>query len=357
MDDFEMLREAEESLKPRKEDPEDFHNALQEVIGAVMTCVSRNMPLRAKKVDVEPGGRFGKLVSRLVLGLSSTHNVLCKTKTMKEEVLPLPLDTPFKLAEVLSSSEPVQFILLGLICGLNSLYGHGLRCEGPLSPCQVMIVKFLLKEATSFEALDIEIEKGDWKAFFNVRSVDYKGEEVRLAQHTSWKNIAPALPREIGNVALTDVCERGCLDYVCRFDEYLLPQDMQKLTKPPKVMVEDAAWPELCRGLIESGVCELIGKSQVFHIEGCPVLNGMFGVLKEEVVEGIEVHRLIMNLIPVNELCRPLEGDTSTLPAWPSMSPLQLQPSEQLLVSSEDVRCFFLYFPDTPSVEKLHGFQ
>ena len=56
---------------------------------------------------------------------------------------------------------------------------------------------------------------------------------------------------------------------------------------------------------------------------------------------GVGVFRLIMNLIPLNNICQPLAGDVATLPSWSSMSPFFLQPTESLLVSSEDVRCFF----------------
>jgi hypothetical protein len=48
-----------------------------------------------------------------------------------------------------------------------------------------------------------------------------------------------------------------------------------------------------------------------------------------------------MNLIPLNHLAHPLRGDVETLPAWSLMNPFFLQPSENLLISSEDVRCFF----------------
>ena len=56
------------------------------------------------------------------------------------------------------------------------------------------------------------------------------------------------------------------------------------------------------------------------------------------------IYRLIMNLIPLNKLRRPITGDVSTLPSWPSMNAFQIQPEETLLVSSEDARCFFYLF-------------
>ena len=77
-------------------------------------------------------------------------------------------------------------------------------------------------------------------------------------------------------------------------------------------------------------------------VENKPLLNGLFGVSKNETSpEGHEIFRLIMNLIPLNNLCRPFSGDVDTLPSWGSMSPYFLQPGEHLLVSSEDVKCFF----------------
>ena len=51
-----------------------------------------------------------------------------------------------------------------------------------------------------------------------------------------------------------------------------------------------------------------------------------------------------MNLIPLNGVVRGFDGDISTLPSWAGMAPLHLQPHEDLLVSSEDVRAFFYIF-------------
>lgn len=56
---------------------------------------------------------------------------------------------------------------------------------------------------------------------------------------------------------------------------------------------------------------------------------------------GMEVYRLIMNLIPLNSICESLAGDVNSLPGWSLMNPFFIQPGEDLLVSSEDVRCFF----------------
>ena len=114
-----------------------------------------------------------------------------------------------------------------------------------------------------------------------------------------------------------------------------------KLKRAPKVMVADRHWGEVCSGLVASRVCTLLRKDEVFSVNGDLLLNGMFGVSKEEVADGHEVFRLIMNLIPLNTISQRLSGDVGTLPSWSGMNPFFLQPSENLLVTSEDVRCFF----------------
>ena len=86
-----------------------------------------------------------------------------------------------------------------------------------------------------------------WKEFLKVRSIDYKGEEVKTAQQTSWANLAPALPLEVGTVELEEVVDSGCLHYARHFEEYLLPKEAQVYTKPPKVMVAEDQWEALWR--------------------------------------------------------------------------------------------------------------
>eukprot|EP00438_Fugacium_kawagutii_P012392 Skav215497 [mRNA] locus=scaffold165:781686:787326:- [translate_table: standard] len=137
-----------------------------------------------------------------------------------------------------------------------------------------------------------------------IRSIDYKGDEVRVARRFCWANITPALPSE--------------------------------------VMVSEEDWPDVCRGLVAANVCVIIPEEEVFSTDQGPLLNGLFGVTKDEWADsGVEIFRLIMNLIPLNGICQPMKGDVDTLPSWGSMNPFFLQPSENLLISSEDVRCFF----------------
>ena len=93
---------------------------------------------------------------------------------------------------------------------------------------------------------------------------------------------------------------------------------------------------------MSSGLCACIEEHEVFDTGQGPLLNGLFGVTKHESTDsGTAIFRPIMNLVPLNGLCRPLSGDVDTLPAWSGMSPFFLQPSQSLLVRIEDVKCFF----------------
>ena len=94
------------------------------------------------------------------------------------------------------------------------------------------------------------------------------------------------------------------------FLEYLLAGEVQKKMKPPRVLVHDDHWLEVCKGLIAKGVCVPIQEADVYCVEGAPVLNGLFGVPKDEEVGGVPIHRLIMDLRPCN-LVRGLSKATS----------------------------------------------
>ena len=85
-----------------------------------------------------------------------------------------------------------------------------------------------------------------------------------------------------------------------------------------------------------------MAENELFQVEGKPLLNGLFGVSKGEQVDGHDVHRLIMNLIPLNNICRGIQGDVATLPAWSSSGPLFLMPSQQLLMCWQKIATVFL---------------
>jgi len=247
--------------------------------------------------------------------------------------------------------------LASIAMGLNSLWGDEVMYDGEVSAVALECLEWLSKDVERICLLEGKVELFDWDQFFSTRGIDYRGDEVKTAREFTWGNIAPALPAEIGRVPLEQVCTLGARHYVENLDLYIKPRDRWELVKPPRVMVPEGAWAEVCSGLLTAGICVLLPVEEVFHIEQQPLLNGLFGVTKDEWSGEYEVYRLIMNLTPFNGLAEPLKGDVETLPMWSQMSPFFLQPEESLLVSSEDVRCFFYTMAVPPAWYKYLAFN
>ena len=254
--------------------------------------------------------------------------------------LPTSIDTLVALWPTIQQ-EVSQWILCVCVA-LNSLWGGLKFGNSVLSSRQQVCLELIRIEVERFCKLDLVVSGIDWQEYFTIRGIDYKGDEVKVARWVKWENVAPALPKEIGLVPLAEVCTLGCREYVVGLDSFLKPREAWGKIPRPKVMVEDGAWATMCTGLVRAGVCCLLEETEVFQTGSGPLLNGLFGVSKEDwTPQGVEVFRLIMNMIPFNSICQPLGGDIDTLPSWSMMSPFFLQPGENLLISSEDVKCFF----------------
>lgn len=288
-------------------------------------------------------GGFAEVARWLSSRLDNFLFERCRAKPMGR-VFPLPTSNLVLTAAFPTEPPLVIECLVLLTASLNSLNGEGTFGDNKVSPFQRKILCHLLDHCKRVSSWETVQAPGDWESFFQTKSIDYKGEEVLTAQPIQWENIAPALPKEVGSVELSQVVEEGCLHYVQNFTDFLVPEEDQIYTKPPKVHVPSQSWPGVVEGLLSLGICKLIEENEVHHVRGQPLLNGLFGVSKHEFSGAFEVRRLIMNLIPLNRICRALSGDVSTLPSWANMSALHLMPHEDLLISSEDVRCFFYIF-------------
>ena len=85
----------------------------------------------------------------------------------------------------------------------------------------------------------------------------------------------------------------------------------------PQVWVESQKdWHEICAGAAERGIFTFLKEQDVFHFQGKPLLNGLFGVEKKnKSLDSCEpVLRMIINAIPANALQETIEADTRTLP-------------------------------------------
>ena len=325
-------------------------------------------PLK-EATDSNLGGLFAFSPDGMTLGgmakyfqhaLCNLVEVFCKEHSKVQSsggVFPLP-DAPVAIADIIGdASQEVVQVLRMMASALNSYYGVRWTEARFVTKASREALRAMRAYADDIVRWPEKFEVLSWDDMLQVRTVDYRGEEIRLAKSICWENIEPALPDCIGQIPLDEVCELGTLDFVLRFDDYLVPPESRVYTKPPRVMVEEGSWEQICSGLLAKGVCQLLPKGEVYHVDDKPVLNGMFGVTKSEFSNGWEVYRLIMNLIPVNKLVRPMGGDVCTLPAWSGMTPYLLEDSEVIVMSSEDIRCFFYLFAIPESWKKYMCFN
>lgn len=313
--------DVEEGLRRGREEKEseelDGHDFLAIVAG--------RKGLRSFLKEGLTGCGLGDL-SQLLCHLFDVERGKCGFKHSKIKrsggIFPLP-ETLAGLKSCGSDLRPnVAWLLLCINRSLNSFYGVEWSEAVEVTKAKQASVKSLAAYADEVSQWSEKFEGVRWESLMGTRTVDYNGDEVRVARFFRWENLEGALPEEVGKIRLEDVCELGTLDYILNFEKYLLPTEAQVYTRPPRVMVAEDSWEQVCSGLVAQGICDFMPIKDIFQVDGKPLLNGLFGVSKDEFKNGWEVYRLIMNLVPVNKLCRNLGGDISTLPTWAGMAPL-----------------------------------
>lgn len=251
---------------------------------------------------------FQKLLE--VLPLRSQPMGEGKARTL----FPLPTSKEFILELQPGLTEDELAWTLCVCWSLNSLWGEALTNDSPPNSCQKRCLDELVKLVQNFAGMTVKLDDLSWDQFLQVKSVDYRGDEVKVGRWFSWSNISPALPAEVGKVPLAEVCSLGAKHYVEAFDDFLKSPSEWRPVRSPRVMVSDSCWGEVCTGLVSSGVCVWLEESEVFQVDDSPLLNGLFGVSKDDFTdEGVEIFRLIMDLRPLNALCMPISGDVETL--------------------------------------------
>ncbi|CAE7423199.1 unnamed protein product, partial [Symbiodinium sp. KB8] len=216
--------------------------------------------------------------------------------------------------------------------------------EGPATTVQLSLLRELCESFRSLSKLgsavfaDVPIE-----SYWRSKGVNAYGEEIHCALSFKWANIEHSLPRRelAGALDGAGVSTGGIKDFLSNPRQYLKPAAVRTWMKPPRVMVSAEDWPQVVAGLLDRRICDIIPLSQVIHVGGKPVLGGLFGVPKNEVVEGVPVLRLIMDLRPINQLFESITGDLQTLPMLSQLFPLEIHPHEDILVSSEDIKAMF----------------
>ena len=240
-------------------------------------------------------GESATIIAELWANLSQCSLRHCKAQSPGKGIFPLPTVHSDALKGLLGEFESGPLVFFNLCRALNSLAGMSMdevAYDG--SSVQHGALRYLKTQSDRLCGWSEKFEELSWEKLFKVKGVDYRGEEVLVAKYVGWKHLEPALPNEVGSVNLLDVVELGMHHYVKNFEEYLMPFEDMVPSRSPQVMIPPDEWEAVAQGLISKGICGIIGEDEVFRVKGVPVLNGMFGVSKNEWVEDVEVHRLIM---------------------------------------------------------------
>ena len=324
-------------------------------IGASWRLVFEPCRLELEACCRKKGATIADLGGALSRALTVVESRFARCSQPKGDLFPLPLASDLGLHEPSTPSTD------SLIRALNLLYGTRTKTRTKEETFRRTLTDRLNQVITDSHLLGERLPSLDFHKLFQSRTVDYTGEEVQVARSFQWKMVEAAMPEAVGSLELEDFCDGGTLNYVKEFESFLLPSQDQHLGRTPAIMVEQCHWAEVCKGLLARGVCRLMHVSELHHIDGRPLLNGLFAVSKDESAvdekgDPFEVCRLIMNLVPTNSCCRSLVGDTSTLPSVVGMSSVILEDSQLLITSSEDIRCFFYLFRTPSSWWKYMGF-
>ena len=192
----------------------------------------------------------------------------------------------------------------------------------------------------------------DWKTIIQSRTLSYDGEVVARAQILTLDQVLASLP-PVGVAGSIDILELvpPKLQMLLQDPEnVLLPRgDWPKRFSKAKMHIKPSDWPQLARELLDRNICKPLPKTELIYHNGEPLLNGIFGVGKNKFIKDrngneVEVQRLIINLVPSNEIQVDIVADVATLPHFAQWSGVELLDDETLIWASEDISCAFYIF-------------
>lgn len=260
----------------------------------------------------------------------------------KEGIFPLP--SPEEVSS--SHCEIDRLWVEGIVRALNWMnVGSFCLGKGPVSKEQRLLLEGICHDLPLVELWKgVSFDSFDPKKLWSQKMINSYGEEVHVARSVRWENLSDSLPKEgiAGILDAVEVCEDGIKEFILHPTDWLKPPLDRVWMKPPRVMISSNNWDEVVEGLLRRGVCGMMPLRDCFHVDNKPILGGLFGVPKDEVTkDGVEILRLIMDLRPINANFLALGGDLGSLPMISQLFQLELQPHEQLVISSEDIRAMF----------------
>jgi hypothetical protein len=199
---------------------------------------------------------------------------------------------------------------------------------------------------------EIEMQVRDWKQLLARRQVDYCGKLVSKAMPISWKQIEPGLPSvdQAAQVNAMDLAEGDMRRIISSPWETMKPRSEwpQKFKRARTLAVSKKDYYMVVHGLwLRRMIREVKKEELLYDTFGTKLAGALFGVEKDAEVPscpGLLVLRLILNLVPPNELQMEIAGDNQTLPCIGQWKNMNIAQGDPVYLNSEDMKaCFFLF--------------
>ena len=186
----------------------------------------------------------------------------------------------------------------------------------------------------------------DFGQLVKSKRMGYDNEEVSVALPLVLGELVPGLPKEgvAGALIAADFATGVVKEWLLNPDASLLPIERWPASIPrARIQCSYEEWCRVAQYMHRLGVLRAINRRDILHVEGRPVLNGAFAVIKKgEPNPGFtRVTRFIMNMTPGNAYQRPLREEVGTLAGSPTWANIILNKGEVLLWSSEDQKGAF----------------
>ena len=291
-------------------------------------------------------------------------------------LFPLPVEMPTKMStldcgSLLDRGNP-DFSMLAVECwrtvscaALNAYYG----CSFSLTSVRARKIHSAVRASMShrierFLKHDccFNFSFDDVVRDLKMKRISYTGEEVSQPLPLSISQIVDGLPPQ-GHGASVPV-----EPFVVGRTKYLLEHPMENLLDPSergsaacqaKVHIKPGECLGVFKLLKERGIIDWVPSDVAFSDEFGTYLNGLFGVVKQGryTKTGEPVLRVIMNLIPVNNILQINKGDIGFLPSPTSWIPIFADEGEELTMSQGDMQSAFYLFRMPPGWERFFCFN
>lgn len=291
-------------------------------------------------------------------------------------LFPLPVEIPAEISSLdcwsfLGQSNPA-FSKLAVECwrcvscaALNAYYGcsfslTGVRAgkiHGAVRRNMVQRIKRFLKHDSQFGFSFEEVVKD-----LHEKRISYTGEEVTQPLPLTVNQIIDGLPPR-GHGASVPI-----EPYVTGRTKYLLENPLESLLDvsergtascQAKVHVRPGESLEVFKLLEDRGIVSWVPSEVAFSDSRGTYLNGLFGVIKQgkTTSSGEPVLRVIMNLIPVNNILEVIKGDIGFLPSPTSWISIVADEEEEFTMSQGDMQSAFYLFRMPCGWEKFFCFN